>query len=76
MYFKHNIHQNLYIYLIFFKISYEQSSWVRGENTSLLTRSAVDGSGSFAELQHFARLSKTFLVGWWVVGACLGVVGR
>ena len=40
MYFKHNIHQLLYSlrFPVTLKISYEQSLWVRGENTSLLER--------------------------------------
>ena len=42
MYFKHNIHQVLWTFISYssrfpvtLRISYEQSSWVRGENTSL-----------------------------------------
>ena len=34
----------------------------------LLTQSTVAGSGRLAELHHFARLGKTFPVGWWVGG--------
>ena len=48
MYFKHNIHLVLYTFISYssrfpmtLKISYEQSSWVRGENTSLLVSSSV-----------------------------------
>ena len=43
MYFKHNIHQVLETFISYssrfhvtLRISYKQSAWVRGENTSLL----------------------------------------
>ena len=37
---------------------------LRCEHVGLLAHSAVAGAGSWAELQHFAGVGKTFPVGW------------
>ena len=58
MYSKHNIHQVLQTFISYssrfpvtLRISYEQSSWVRGENTSLVEVEVGVGVGVGVEVE-------------------------